>query len=119
MTDMNAVTIKGKNIGIVILVFSFVLLFSSACENREKYAGLYQARLADSQQGRETAIELKENGQGVWRIADDEASFSWTVSGNEVRLHTKAGGVIIGAIKKEEMEIILPGSQKMSFVRKK
>lgn len=116
---MNTITKKSKNIGIVILVFSFVLILSPACENREKYAGLYQAQLEDLHQGRETAIELKENGQGVWRIVDDEASFNWTVSGDEIRLHTKDGGVIIGTIKEAEMEIILPGSQKMTFVRKK
>jgi hypothetical protein len=103
-----------KSISIIIF---FTLIFSFACDNKQKYAGLYQAEVGELQQGLENTIELKENGQGVWRVADDEASFSWEVYGKEIRLHTKTGGVIKGMLEKSGIEITLPSLQKVFFTK--
>jgi hypothetical protein len=99
----------------IFIIIFFALLFSFACDNKQQYAGLYRAEKGELQQGHENTIELKENGQGVWRVADDEASFSWGVNGKEIRLHTKTGGVITGMLEKSGIEIALPDSQKVFF----
>jgi hypothetical protein len=67
----------------------------------------------------ETCIELKKNGVGVWRVLDDEASFRWDAKDNEIRLHTKTGGVIIGKIQGDTLEIALPGRSVRYFKRVK
>jgi hypothetical protein len=101
----------------ILIIILFTLIFSFACDNKQKYAGLYRAEVGELQQGREYTIELKENGQGVWRLADDEAFFSWGVNGKEIRLHTKTGGVITGMLEKNGIEITLPNSQKVFFIK--
>jgi len=60
---------------------------------------------------------LKEDGFGLWRVADEEVSFRWNRMGSEIRLHTKEGGVIIGEIKGGNLKITLPGKKSMSFKR--
>jgi hypothetical protein len=93
------------------------MIFSFACDNKQKYTGLYRAEGGELQREQENTIELSENGQGVWRIANDEASFSWEITGKEIRLHTKTGGIIKGMIKNNGMEIMLPNSQ-IGFFKK-
>jgi len=105
----------GKSILIITIFLTMVLSF--ACDNKQKYVGLYRVEGRELQKGRETTIELIENGQGVWRVADDETSFSWGVNDNEIRLHTKTGGVIIGMRKNSGIEITLPISQKVFFTK--
>jgi len=104
-----------KNICIIFIFF--IIIFLIACENRQKYIGLYRAEEGKFQQELETTIELKEDGQGVWRVNDDETSFSWGLKGNEIRLHTKTGGVIKGVIKNNGIEIILPNSKNIFFAK--
>jgi hypothetical protein len=98
-----------------IIVTCLAMIFSLACDNKEKYAGVYRTDGGKFERAPESTIELQENGRGVWRVSDDEASFSWAVSGDEIRLHTKAGGVIVGTIKENGIEISLPGSPKVFF----
>lgn len=93
------------------------LIFTFSCDSRERYAGTYSAQGEVSPKYHQTVIELKENGQGVWRVLDDEVSFRWSVNGNEIRLHTKEGGIIIGKIQGDTLEITLPGARAMSFRR--
>ncbi len=98
-----------------IIAVCLAMAFSLACDNKEEYAGVYRTDGGEFARSTETVIELKENGQGYWRAADDEASFTWSVNSQEIRLHTKGGGVIVGKIKEGGIEIILPGSPKVFF----
>lgn len=104
-----------KNVFIIFIFLVIILL--CACESRQEYVGLYRAGEDNLQHELETTIELKEDGQGVWRVDDDEASFSWGLNGKEIRLHTKTGGVIKGVIKNNGIEIILPNSKNMFFTK--
>jgi hypothetical protein len=58
---------------------------------------------------------LKETGVGVWRVGDDEVTFSWYVKGNELRLNTKNGGVIVGSLDNGVIHVTLPGSKELLF----
>jgi len=106
-----------KRKSIFIIFIFFTMIFSFACDNKQKYAGLYRAEDRGFHQEHESTIELKEDGQGLWRVEDDEVSLSWGIKGNEIRLHTKNGGVIKGTIKNNGIEIILPNSQNIFFTK--
>jgi len=41
--------------------------------------------------------------------------FSWEVKHKELRLHLKLGGVVIGKIKHDFVDISLPGSAPLRF----
>ena len=96
-----------------------LLVFTFSCGSKARYAGLYEARDGESQKPSETYIEIKENGEGIWRVKDEENSFSWYVKGNEIRLNTKAGGIIVAKIQNDTLEITLPAGKKMSFKKVK
>ncbi len=100
----------------VVLIGLFLIVII-ACDKKERYAGVYRAQEGELQKPSEIYIELKENGQGVWRVNDDEVSFNWNFNKNEVRLHIKAGGIIIGNISDDTLAISLPGS-KMRYFKK-
>ena len=51
---------------------------------------------------------MKETGVGVWRVGDDEVTFSWYAKGNELRLNTKNGGVIVADIDHGVIHCTLP-----------
>jgi hypothetical protein len=102
---------------ILIIVTFLAMIFSFACDNKQKYTGLYRAGGDKLQRENVNTIELIENGQGIWRITNDEASFSWGIKGKEIRLHTKTGGIIKGVIKNNGIEIMLPNSQTVFFTK--
>ena len=95
----------------------FMVSFLS-CGSGEEYEGVYTAKGKGRLQDAEVVIELREKGIGVWRVEDDEASFRWEVRGNEIRLMTKAGGIIIGKIQNDGIAIRLPGAEMMSFQKR-
>ena len=48
-------------------------------------------------------------------MGDEEVTFSWDVKGNELRLHTKNGGVIVGSLDNRIIHVTLPGSKELLF----
>ncbi len=90
-----------------------------SCERADRYVGTYLAQPGEVSERSETFIALKENGLGVWRVVDDEASFRWDTKGDEIRLHTKSGGVITGKIQDDALKIALPGRSVRHFKRVK
>jgi hypothetical protein len=98
-----------------LLPFCFVLVFSFACESKEKYAGLYKAEAEQMHKQAEIIFELKASGEGIWKVGGEEFSFSWYIKGAELRLNTKEGGVIVGKIEKDRIQITLPNMKQLSF----
>ena len=97
-------------------VFLCFMLFSIyACGPKDIYEGIYKVEGETPPKNTETQLELKERGVGVWRVFDEEVSFRWDVKDSEIWLSTKLGGIIIGKIRGEIIEITLPGSKAMSF----
>jgi hypothetical protein len=86
-----------------------------SCGSRVEYVGSYVADPKDSPKHSETSLELKENGEGIWRVGDEEVSFSWDIRRDELRVNTKGGGVIVGSLEKNMIYLTLPGSKRMSF----
>jgi len=105
---------RSSYIGCLLAVLLLVL--SAGCTSEKRYTGTYKAQADVDSKYAGAYIELKENGHGSWIMMDDEASFSWYVKGDELRLNTKLGGVIVGKFQDDgSFEITLPGAQKMSF----
>ena len=97
-----------------------LLMLLLSCESRDKYVGVYKAEGQKSAKG--IILELKENGDGLWKVSSDEAKgafvevpFAWYIKRGDLRVNTKAGGVIVGKIDNDTIQIALPGSKTLIF----
>jgi hypothetical protein len=102
-----------NRIWLLPLFLLLVLMFS--CESKDKYAGLYKAEGKATPKQAEITVELKANGDGLWRVGDEEVSFSWDIKGGELRVNTKGGGVIVGKIEKDTIQMTLPNMKTVTF----
>ncbi len=108
----------GIKIFLKLLFPLFLIFLNLSCESREALVGSYTGLEEEARQPAQAEIKLKEDGFGLWRVGDEEVSFRWNRTGNEIRLHTKEGGVIIGEIKGGNLKITLPGTKSMSFKKR-
>ena len=99
-----------------------LLMLLVSCESKDKYMGVYKAEGQESAKQREIILELKENGEGLWRVSSDEVAgtfvevpFAWYIKRGDLRVNTKAGGVIVGKIDKNTIRMTLPGSKALTF----
>ena len=93
------------------------LIITFSCGSRSDYAGIYQTDQVDTQ--KKSELELNEGGDGYWRVGDEEESFSWYRKGNEIRLYTKKGGVIVAKILDHSLEIVLKRGETLNFKKVK
>ena len=92
-----------------------LVVFVSSCGQKDIYEGIYKALETETSKHAGSQLELMEKGQAVWRVPDDEVSFRWDIKDSEIWLSTKSGGIIIGKIHGDTIEITLPGAKTMSF----
>jgi hypothetical protein len=99
-----------------------LLMFLLSCESRDKYVGVYQVQVTSSTKQDLIILELKANGDGLWRVSSLKAAgafaevpFTWYIKRGDLRVHTRTGGVIVGKIDKNTIQITLPGSRALSF----
>ena len=92
-------------------IICLILLFVFSCLQEDIYEGLYKAKGGKSEKYCNSQIELKEKGVAVWRVPDDEVTFRWNIKENEIWLSTKSGGIIIGRIQDNTIQIKLPGAK--------
>ncbi len=99
-----------------------LLMLLLSCESKDKYVGIYKAEGQKSASARVIFLELKENGDGLWKVSSDEAKgtfvevpFAWYIKRGDLRVNTRAGGVIVGKIEKDTIQITLPGSKTLIF----
>jgi hypothetical protein len=98
-----------------VLFCIFLLTAAAGCGPGTQHVGTYIVEIKDSPHRSETTLELQETGIGVWKVGDDELTFSWHVKGNELRLHTRDGGVIVGSLDNQIIHVTLPGSGELFF----
>jgi len=77
--------------------------------------GTYRAETKESAKQAEVLVELKANGEGTWKMGEEEVPFSWYLKRGELRVNTKGGGVIVGTIDKDVIHMTLPGTGGLSF----
>jgi len=104
-------TMPARALWLSLLFICVVFLFS--CSSKAKYAGTY--RTIETDEGLRSELELKENGEGTWRVGDNEEPFSWYPKGAEIRLNTKKGGVIVAKIEGDSLHITLSGGKTLIF----
>ncbi len=93
------------------------LLCTPACRQGSDLAGKYQAA-GHSDQGGQLQLVLRSDGKGAWKVDREETSFIWEQKGDEILLHSKTGGVIVGKLgKNDSIEISLPGMESFQFIR--
>jgi hypothetical protein len=96
------------------LIVTLFLLTLVACQSRDELVGKYEAE--DLLQRSKLQLVLSADGKGHWNIAQENISFTWTRRGDEVWLHSKTGGVIVGKLEVSDyIDVILPGSGKFRF----
>lgn len=100
-----------------LIPLCLLLILIISCGSRDQFTGTYRSEAGGLPRQAEIVIELKANGDGIWRVSDEEVPFAWDIKGGELRVNTKGGGVIVGAIEKDTIHISLPGSKMMSFKR--
>jgi len=93
-----------------------------SCDSKGRYAGVYKAEVRESTKQKEIVLELKENGDGLWKVNSDKAKsgfvetpFAWYIKRGELRIHTKGGGVIVGKIDRDTIQMTLPGYKALVF----
>jgi len=92
-----------------------LMFFAFSCAQQDVYEGIYKAQDEKTSKYARSQIELMEKGRAIWRTLDDEVSFRWEVKDSEIWLSTKSGGIIIGKIHDNTIEVTLPGAKTMSF----
>lgn len=103
----------------IISMALIVCLFLAAvsCDRGRDISGKYKAAespgsIAQSQ------LVLKADGKGTWKVDREETQFTWEQKGDEVLLHSKTGGVIVGKLApNDSIEISLPGMDNLHFTR--
>jgi hypothetical protein len=98
-----------------LLPLCLLLVLMLSCESKDKYAGVYKAEAKDTPKQAQITVELKANGDGLWRVGDEEVAFSWDIKGGELRVNTKGGGVIVGKIEKDTIQMTLPNMKTLTL----
>ncbi len=89
----------------------------AGCAEHPDMVGVYQ-EVSGAAPGSSSILKLEENKEGIWETNIDEISFRWSVKGQELWLHTKTGGVIIGRIIDQGFIIELPETGSFVFHRR-
>ena len=97
------------------LPLCLLLILMVSCGSNEQFIGTYKTEVKGSPKQAETVLEVKANGDGIWRVGGEEVPFSWYIKGGEFRVNTKGGGVIVGTIEGEAIHITFPDSKILSF----
>jgi hypothetical protein len=101
--------------GFRLLPLLLLWVFLVSCGSRDNLVGIYKAEEKNLPKPLETLIELKLNGEGAWKVGEEEVPFSWYTKGDELRINTKGGGVIVGYIEKGLIRTTIPGTPEMTF----
>ena len=110
-----------RKCGWVVGLCMCVMLLVS-CESRDKYVGVYRADATGYASHVAIILELKANGDGLWRVISDEVNgtpvetpFTWYIKRGDLRMNTRAGGVIVGKIGRDTIRMNLPGYKALTF----
>lgn len=104
--------------GLILLLFSFAVVLSG-CDSDKRYTGTYVAVSKEKPPRTETILELKDHATGVWKTKEREVPFRWSIKKNEIRFHTKEGGIITGKISKDVITLRLPNDKVMTLKKRK
>ena len=99
----------------LLLCLVLVLALVCSCGSKQKVAGTYKAEAIQGGKQVQSVLDLKESGEGSWKVGDDEVNFSWYLKNDELRVNTKGGGVLVGTLENDAIRITLPGFDTLTF----
>ncbi len=106
----------GTRGSVILTILMLFLLSCGACsKDASKVTGKYMAQTGEGEQPVTVLLELGEDGTGSWATEEDHVKFKWEIRREEILFHTQSGGVIVGNLGKEAIEINLPGVGNHSF----
>lgn len=80
-----------------------------SCRHTNEIAGRYEEANPISKNF-SVALELKNDGKGIWSAGEEVIEIKWETRGRELWLHTKSGGIISGRISRNDsIDIVVPG----------
>ena len=113
-------SVKIQSTGCLRLLLVLVILtFVTGCGRSTPQVGTYKAEIKAWPHYYITTLELKDAAIGVWKVGEDEVTFSWYIKDNELRLNTKNGGVIVGSLEDGAIRVTLPGFEELLFKKVK
>lgn len=103
---------------VLCLVLSLILGLA-ACGRDDSLAGRYQALAQNG--GKRPApvvLTLKPDGKATLAMEGEDAALRWgRGQGGQVWLHTRDGGVVTAQVLGNDLEMTLPGAEKLRFKR--
>jgi hypothetical protein len=113
---------SGREIWYWATAFCLFLTIVASCQSKERYVGTYQSE-APGPRGA-IILELRSNGDGLWKVRSQgekdavvEVPITWSIKRGDLRVNTKAGGVIVGKIEGDKIRVTLPGPKTVTFAR--
>jgi len=94
-----------------------VLMLTFACTKEENFVGTYRATEKNPPEFSDVLVELKEGGKGIRTGHGEYIMFEWEAKEDEIRIHTKGGGIIIAKMRHGVLEVSLPGP-KIFYLKK-
>jgi hypothetical protein len=85
------------------------LLLVVCCERGGEVAGKYVTEEGKNGSPGNIRLHLMASGHGSWSRGEETASFRWEARGEEIWLHTKEGGLVVGKLVADRIEVSLPG----------
>ncbi len=87
-----------------------------ACEKSVTPEGIYSAVNPNNTDSTIELILEPNSKKGQFKIADEVMDFKWEAKNNQLWLHTKTGGVLMGIIiDNQVIDMTLPGVGKLSL----
>ena len=96
-----------------VLALACVLALTACRGGEAELAGQYTATNRDG-----VALALHGEGKGTWTTPDEDLEFTWERRGQEVWMHTRDGGIIVGQVTPDGgITVRLPGAGRYEFTR--
>ncbi len=94
-----------------LTIMALIVFVSSilSCRGADDWAGKYETGVAKHQEAPPLSLELMADGSGSWTVRGEMASFKWEIREKEIWFHTRSGGLIVGRLKGDAIEVNFPG----------
>ena len=92
-----------------------VLILTFACAEEENFVGTYKATEKNPPEYANVTVEFKKDGTGIRTGRGEDVTFEWEAKGNEIRIYTKGGGIVMAKVQQGVLEVSLPGPKVFYF----
>ncbi|NJB66378.1 hypothetical protein GGQ74_000018 [Desulfobaculum xiamenense] len=99
---------------IVATLIACLCIVAVGCFDASSVEGEYRAAGDDG----EVRLVLEPGGRGTWSTSDVDVFFVWDRRGDQIWLHTRGGGVLVGRLGASGgIAVDMPDAGRLEFVR--